>query len=97
MRRVSTSFPTTFPEDLDDFFSLSKQFARKSGLLTPEVLHVLEICDEKDVPASMTMLGNGVFAYGRRARAVLLPFGEVFECRMADTGAHIVEEHYDTP
>jgi hypothetical protein len=40
----------------------------------------------------MTMLGNGVFAYGRNARDVLLPFGAVYEFRVADAGARIIED-----
>ena len=40
----------------------------------------------------MTMLGNGVFAYGRKAREVLLPFGHVYEFHVSATGAHIVED-----
>jgi hypothetical protein len=40
----------------------------------------------------MTMLGNGVFAYGRKAQDLLRPFGHVHEFHVADYGVHIVEE-----
>jgi hypothetical protein len=40
----------------------------------------------------MTMLGNGVFAYGRKARDVLLPFGHVYEFCVADAGVRIIED-----
>jgi len=39
----------------------------------------------------MTMLGNGVFAYGRKAHDLLVPFGPVYELYVAETGARIVE------
>jgi hypothetical protein len=40
----------------------------------------------------MTMLGNGVFAFGRKARDVLLPFGYVYEFQASTTGAYIMED-----
>ncbi len=38
------------------------------------------------------MLGNGVFAYGARAGAVLRVIGETYELHMAERGVRIVEE-----
>jgi hypothetical protein len=38
------------------------------------------------------MLGNGVFAYGRKAQDLLTPFGRVYEFQVAGTGVHIVED-----
>jgi len=38
------------------------------------------------------MLGNGVFAYGTRAEAVLRAFGETYELHMAGSGVRILEE-----
>ena len=37
-------------------------------------------------------LGNGVFAYGRKAREILLTSGLVYEFHVSATGAHIVED-----
>jgi pantoate kinase len=92
MERVSSAFPRTSPKNAEDFFRLSQQFARGSGLVTPEVRQVLELLTENRVPASMTMLGNGVFAYGEDARTLLGQFGEVYEFSMARSGARITGE-----
>ncbi|MFA5347393.1 MAG: pantoate kinase [Methanoregula sp.] len=92
MERVSSAFPKTTPYDAMDFFHLSRCFAEQSGLITPEVREVTRLCDAAGVPSGMTMLGNGVFAYGRRARDMLLPFGPVYEFHVADAGVRIVED-----
>jgi len=92
MDRVTRAFPRDSPDSIADFFRLSREFADKSGLLTSEVRQVFGECDSADVPAGMTMLGNGVFAYGARAGPVLRAFGEVYELHMAESGVRIVEE-----
>jgi pantoate kinase len=92
MERASIAFPKTTPGDVEDFFLLSRHFAEHSGLITREVKKVIRRCDEAEVPASMTMLGNGVFAYGRKAREVLLPFGHVYEFHVSATGARLMED-----
>lgn len=91
MKRVSDAFPDTIPADISDFFHLCRSFDEKSGLLTPEVRRALAACDLAGVPAAMTMLGNGVFAYGDTGREVLTVFGDVYEFHVASSGAHIVE------
>jgi pantoate kinase len=92
MERVSSAFPETTPDNAMEFFHLSRSFAQRSGLMTPEVHEVISHCDTAGVPSGMTMLGNGVFAYGRKARSVLLPFGPVYEFYVAESGAFIVED-----
>ncbi len=92
MDRVSNAFPKTIPENSTDFFLLSRCFAEQSGLITQEVSEVTRLCDAAGIPSSMTMLGNGIFAYGSKARDVLLPFGHVYELRVSATGAHILED-----
>jgi pantoate kinase len=92
MERVSSAFPETTPNNAMDFFHLSRRFADRSGLMTPEVHEITRLCDAAGVPSSMTMLGNGVFAYGRKARDVLLPYGRVYEFCVADNGARIIED-----
>jgi pantoate kinase len=92
MERVSSAFPKTTPADAKDFFHLSRDFARLSGLMTCEVREIIRLCDAAGVPSGMTMLGNGVFACGRKARDVLSPFGPVFEFQVADGGVRILEE-----
>lgn len=93
MERVAMAFPRRTPRYGGDLFSISQQFAFKSGLATPEVSQVLHLCNARHVPASMTMLGNGVFAYGPDARSILGQFGEVFECHIAHAGARIIGEN----
>ncbi|MCK9593302.1 MAG: pantoate kinase [Methanoregula sp.] len=92
MDHVSSAFPDTIPESREDFFTLSRHFTEMSGLITKEVRDVTRICDAAGILSSMTMLGNGIFAYGRKARGVLLPFGHVYELRISDTGSHILED-----
>jgi pantoate kinase len=92
MEKVSSAFPSTSPCDARDFFTKSKLFAEQSGLITDSVKNVFQICDKENVPAGMTMLGDGVFAYGKKAREVLLPFGEVYEFHVSPTGPRIVKD-----
>jgi pantoate kinase len=92
MELASSAFPQTTPENVGDFFLFSRLFAEQSSLITPEVKKVIRHCDAAGVLSSMTMLGNGIFAYGRKARDVLLPFGHVYEFHVSATGAHIMED-----
>jgi pantoate kinase len=92
MDRVAAAFPADTPKNPEDFFWLSRQFTLDSGLATKEVLGVLALCEREGVPASMTMLGNGVFASGGKARSLLASFGQVYECMVARTGAGIIAE-----
>lgn len=53
---------------------------------------MLAACDAAGVPASMTMLGNGVFACGDAADRVLSGFGEVERrLNVARRGAYLIE------
>jgi pantoate kinase len=92
MDRISEAFPRKIPKDHEDFFRLSRDFAEMSGLITGEVRNVTRHCDAAGVPSAMTMLGNGIFAYGKKARDILLPFGHVFELHVTADGARILEE-----
>lgn len=89
MDRVARAFPDYKPTDPEEFFLACRSFARKSGLVTLELERVLRACDAEGVPASMTMLGNGIFACGPRAHAVLRPFGRVYHCEVARHGPRI--------
>ena len=93
MEKVSRAFPSALPCDARDFFTKSKQFAEQSGLMTNSVNKVFCICDKENVPVGMTMLGDGVFAYGKKAREVLSSFGEVYEFQVSPTGPRIVENN----
>lgn len=90
MERVAAAFPEERPEDAGDFFRLSCRFAQKSGLLTNEAGAVIRDCRDHDVVASMTMLGNGVFACGRNAPGILTRYGHVYTFTVAKQGARII-------
>jgi pantoate kinase len=89
LERISAAYPGKRPDTPEAFFRLSRLFAEASGLMTPPVREALAECDREGVPASMTMLGNGVFALGKEALEILSAHGEVFELHMADSGARI--------
>jgi len=91
MQRVTAAFPEGCPGDVCEFFQLSRSFAEKSGLITPGIRRALGICDSAGVAATMTMLGNGIFAYGDDAPDILAPLGEVFLLHPADSGARLLE------
>lgn len=90
MERISSAFPEREPKNPMEFFEISRCFTEQSGLITREVREVTRICDAAGIPSSMTMLGNGVFAYGRKAQNLLLPFGPVYEFYVAEAGVRIV-------
>ncbi len=90
MERVAAAFPHGTPENAGDFFRMSREFAEASGLLTPEAGDVIRQCSQKGIPAGMTMLGNGVFAYGREARDILSASGDAFTFSVAKEGARII-------
>jgi pantoate kinase len=92
MELASSAFPKTTPGNVEDFFHLSRHFAQQSGLMTQQAQNVIRKCDAAGIPSSMTMLGNGVFAYGRKAKDVLLAFDHVYEFRVSATGVHILED-----
>lgn len=91
MERIDAAFPEGEPEDLTGLFSYSRRFAEASGLISPDIRKVLIACDANDIPASMTMLGNGVFALGHDAKRVLARYGEVYSLHVAKTGPRILE------
>jgi pantoate kinase len=90
MDRVAAAFPPSPPKGAEEFFKISRQFAEKSGLLTREADQVIQRCLRSRMPASMTMLGNGVFAYGKGAREILKEFGEVYEFSVAQSGTRVL-------
>ena len=91
MERVFRAFPTIGQKTTGAFFLSCREFSRKSGLETGRVQKVLRVCTAENVTAAMTMLGEGVFACGARAGAVLRPFGHVYMCRMARGGPRVVQ------
>jgi len=91
MNRIITAFPTVEPGDLTGFFTCSRSFAQASGLISEEIWKVLIACDDNDIPASMTMLGNGIFALGDHAKDLLSRYGKVYSLQIAQTGPKILE------
>jgi pantoate kinase len=83
----------TPPRNIYEFFASSKQFAEDTGLITPDVRKVLTAGTQENIPVSMTMLGNGVFGYGRKAQTLLMQFGAVYEFSMAVDGTRIIGEN----
>lgn len=89
LARISAAYPGEYPESPEEFFRLSLSFAEKSGLLSPKLHELLGQCRREGIPASMTMLGNGIFAMGEGARDLLDSWGEVLELHVASGGVRI--------
>jgi len=74
-----------FEQDLTvpTFSKLSKRFAIESGVASPEALKAIAAAEESG-HASMSMLGNSVFAFGEvdRLEEVLRDFGTTFRTRV---------------
>jgi pantoate kinase len=87
--RVAVACPSGIPDSPGRFFAMSRDFAEKSGLLTPEVREVLADCEREGVPASMTMLGNGAFCLGLKGGEIFSAYNEVYELRLSGTGPRI--------
>lgn len=92
LTRISAAYPEEYPGSPELFFRLSYRFARGSGLLTQELSDLLVECSRENIPASMTMLGNGIFAMGERAADLLGSYGEILELHVAPCGVQILEE-----
>lgn len=91
MARIGAAFPVSEPRDLEGLVRASRSFAERSGLVTSRVRAALTACDEAGVPASMTMLGDGVFAAGDGADRVLAQFGRVHPLHVATEGFRLLE------
>jgi pantoate kinase len=91
MDRVRAAFPVEEPRNLAELMCASRAFTGGSGLMTPRVRAVLAACDDAGVPASMTMLGNGVFAVGPGATDALSGFGPVHRLHIASEGFRLLE------
>lgn len=89
--RISRAFPREIPSNLDELMLASRYFAERSGLIGEPVREVLTFCDEQHILASMTMLGNGVFALGKESEDILSRFGRVYHLHIAEHGPRIME------
>ncbi|MBP2132237.1 pantoate kinase [Methanomicrobium sp. W14] len=86
MENISKAFSDECPENPDDFFRIARNFAENSGLISDRIREVFNECDLRNIPVAMTMLGEGVFAYGEKAPGILSRFGEVYMMKMSGTG-----------
>jgi len=91
LEETKKAFPAGCPRDIQEFFLASKKFAFDSGLITKDAEEIIRACDAESVPASMTMLGNGVFAYGNSAKDILSGFGEVYTMKISESGYSLLQ------
>ncbi|WFN35299.1 GHMP kinase [Methanogenium sp. S4BF] len=91
MARVQEAYTPECAKSPEDFFRISRRFAEKSGLVSDEIRPVLEACDDHGIPASMTMLGKGVFALGDKSFSVLSEFGIPVDLQVAEQGFRLIE------
>jgi len=75
---------------LDSLFDLGRAFSYETGLATPRVRECMEATRAYG-KASMSMLGNAVFAAGNEVAAtVLRSYGTIYRCRVDNEGARVV-------
>ena len=77
---------------VENLFSLSQIFTKKTGLADNVVLDAINAANKFGI-ASMCMLGNSVFAYGKTEELskTLSSFGKVIVCSVDENGARIIE------
>lgn len=78
---------------LDNFLLQSQRFAKESGLLTAELERAIHAAGPHG-RASMSMLGNSLFAFGKRPdrlKEALSPFGETMVVPVSEAGARLVD------
>jgi hypothetical protein len=91
MARIGAAFPVEEPRDLRELARASGAFAEASCIVTPRVRTALTACDRADVPASMSMLGDGAFAVGPGSERILSQFGRVHRLHVAREGFRLLE------
>jgi len=77
---------------IENLFSLSQIFTRKTNLAERRVLEAIEAANHHGI-ASMCMLGNSVFTMGKTKKLcqTLSSFGKVFVCNVDEYGARFLE------
>ena len=91
MARVKEAYTAECAKSPEDFFRIARRFAEKSGLVPDEIRPILQACDENGIPASMTMLGKGVFALGDISFSVLSEFGIPLKLHVAEEGFRLID------
>ena len=90
--RLRRAVPDKCPQTCQELFSASRHFAEKSGFLSDHLKDIIISCSESGIESSMTMLGDGVFAYGQGAAAFLSQWGEVHCMHISKTGPVIISD-----
>jgi len=77
---------------IENLFSLSQIFTKKTGLAENRVLDAIDVASKFGI-ASMCMLGNSIFAFGKTEELfkTLSSFGEVIVCNVDEGGARVLE------
>lgn len=77
---------------IENLFSLSQSFTKKTGLADPKVSKAIEAANQFG-KASMCMLGNSVFAIGKTDELckTLSSFGVVYLCSVDEIGARVIK------
>ena len=78
---------------IENFFSLSQTFAKKTDLADEYVLKAIDIANQFGM-ASMCMLGSSVFAIGKTDELCksLSSFGKLYVCSVDEFGARVLEK-----
>ena len=78
---------------IENLFSLSQIFTKKTGLADKLVLEAIETVKSHGM-ASMCMLGNSVFCIGKTDKLceILSKFGKVYVCTVDQCGARVLRE-----
>lgn len=74
---------------LASFMNLSRRFTLQSGLASDWALQAIEAVEATGGAASMVMLGDAVFAWGRESEETLQAFGEVHTTTVSQRGANL--------
>jgi pantoate kinase len=91
MAQVTEAYAPKCATSPKDFFQISRRFAEKSGLVVDEIRPILAACDARGIPASMTMLGKGVFALGDQSFSILSEFGKPVRLHVAEQGFRLID------
>jgi pantoate kinase len=77
---------------IENFFSLSQTFAKKTDLADKRVLEAIDAANQYGM-ASMCMLGSSVFAIGKTDELCksLSSFGKLYVCSVDECGARFLE------
>jgi len=78
---------------IENFFSLSQTFTKKTGLADPKVTKAINDANQFGM-ASMCMLGNSIFAIGKTNELcrLLSSYGVVYVCSVDENGARVLKQ-----